>query len=214
MHLIKKNLSNYKAWILDFDGTLYYQLPLRICMALMILAYYIVHPWRISEIMLIQNYRQIREELFAANEKNFHRQQLTRIATKYELPVSAVEKLLHFWLFEKPLRLIKIFQRKNLIKSIIQHQKQGVQMIVYSDYPVNEKIAAVDFTPDHTFYSDDELIKCMKPNPSGLKNILKSLNLKADEVLYIGDRDDRDGLCAEAAGVEYLNIKDFSSRQQ
>ena len=87
-------------------------------------------------------------------------------------------------------------------------------MIVYSDYPVNEKISAIDFTPEHTFYSNDELIKCMKPNPIGLKNILKSLNLKPDEVLYIGDRDDRDGLCAEAVGVEYLNVKNFSKRQQ
>ena len=205
----KKILSDYKAWILDFDGTLYYQLPLRICMALMILAYYIIRPWRISEIMLIQNYRQLREELFAADERDFNRQQLTRIATKYKLSVSEVEKLLHFWFFEKPLPIIKIFQRKNLIKSIVQHQKQGVQMIVYSDYPVNEKIAAVDFTPEHTFYSDDDLIKCMKPDPAGLRNILKSLNLKADEVLFIGDRDDRDGLCAEAVGVDYLNIRDF-----
>ncbi len=205
----KKNISEYKAWILDFDGTLYYQLPLRICMTFMILIYYLLSPFRLREIFLIKDYRQLREKLFAADEKNFQIKQLEKISEKYKMPVIEIENLLHFWFFEKPLKLIKIFQRKKLIESIIQNQKQGIKMIVYSDYAVDEKITAVDFKPNYTFYSDHELIKCMKPNPIGLKNILKKLNLKADEVLFIGDRDDRDGLCAEGAGVDYLNVKNF-----
>lgn len=204
-----KNLSEYKVWVLDFDGTLYHQLPLRICMALELLAHYATHPRKISELILIQNYRQLREKLFAADKKDFYIQQLKALEKKYKISVSEIENLLEFWFFEKPLKFIKKFQRKNLIESVIKHQKIGVKMIVYSDYPVNKKISAVDFTPDYTFYSDDELIKCMKPDSSGLKNILKLLNLKPDEVLFIGDRDDRDGLCAKNAGVDYLNVKNF-----
>ena len=204
-----KNLSEYKAWILDFDGTLYYQLPMRICMAFVLLAYYIIHPRRISELILIQNYRQLREKLFAADKKDFYMQQLLILEKKYKISVSEIEKLLEFWFFDRPLSFIKKFQRKNLIDSVIKHQQRGIKIIVYSDYPVNKKISAVDFIPDYTFYSDDDLIKCMKPDSSGLKNILKTLNLKPDEVLFIGDRDDRDGLCAKNAGVDYLNVKNF-----
>ena len=205
----RKFLSEYKAWILDFDGTLYYQLPLRICMATKLLAYYALHPRKISELILIQNYRQLREKLFAADKENFYILQLEKISEKYKISVSEIEKLLEFWFFEKPLPLIKKFQRKNLIESIILHQRQGVKMIVYSDYPVDKKISAVDFNPDYTFYSNDDLIKCMKPDSRGLKNILAALNLNPDEVLFIGDRDDRDGLCAKNAGVDYLNVKNF-----
>ena len=204
-----KSLSKYKAWILDFDGTLYYQLPMRICMALILLAHYLIRPWKISELILIQNYRQLREKRFGADKKNFYILQLEKISAKYKIPVSEIEKLLEFWFFDRPLSVIKKFQRKNLIESIIQHQRLGVKMIVYSDYPVNKKISAVDFKPDYTFYSNDEIIKCMKPDSAGLKNILKSLNLKPDEVIFIGDRDDRDGLCAKNAGVDYLNVKNF-----
>lgn len=204
-----KNLSEYKAWVLDFDGTLYYQLPLRICMALALLAHYATHPRKISELILIQNYRQLREKLFAADKKDFYILQLEKISEKYKISVSETEKLLEFWFFEKPLRFIKKFQRKNLIDSVIKHQRLGVKMIVYSDYPVNKKISAIDFKPDYTFYSNDDLIKCMKPDSAGLKNILTALKLKPNEVLFIGDRDDRDGLCAKNAGVDYLNVKNF-----
>ena len=204
-----KNLSHYKAWILDFDGTLCYQLPIRICMALMLIIYYAFHPFRVSEIFLILDYRRLREELFAADDEDFNHKQLSKLADKYNMSVENIEHLFYFWMEEKPLRLIKMFQRKKLIKSIHHYQNQGVRMIVYSDNPVNKKISVVDFVPDYAFYSDDELIKCMKPKSAGLKNILKLLHLKADEVLFIGDRDDRDGLCAEEAGVDYLNVKYF-----
>ena len=59
------------------------------------------------------------------------------------------------------------------------------------------------------FSADDDLIRCMKPDAHGLKKILSLENLKPAEVLYIGDRDDRDGICARLAGVDYLDVKNF-----
>ena len=52
-------------------------------------------------------------------------------------------------------------------------------------------------------------VSCMKPDVCGLKKILSLQNLKPAEVLYIGDRDDRDGICARQAGVDYLDVKNF-----
>ncbi|MBR1396107.1 MAG: HAD family hydrolase [Selenomonadaceae bacterium] len=206
---MKNKLSQYKTWILDFDGTLYHQLPLRICMAMMLIIYYIIRPFRINEVFIIRDYRRLREQLFATNSKDFHQQQLQFLSNKYKMPVDEIKQLIHLWLIEKPLPLIKMWQRKKLLSTIKNYQAQGVQMFVYSDNPVDEKIAALDFLPNKTFCSDDDIIHCMKPDSTGLKNILKSYNLNPREVLYIGDRDDRDKLCAEDAGVDYCDVSDF-----
>ena len=113
------------------------------------------------------------------------------------------------WMTEKPKFLIKTFQRKKLIAAINSAKLRGIKIVIYSDNPVSEKIKALDFTPDYAFWSDDDLIKCMKPNAAGLKNIIKLLKLNREEILYIGDRDDRDGLCAKNAGVYYCDVKKF-----
>lgn len=39
--------------------------------------------------------------------------------------------------------------------------------------------------------------------------IIKKLKLKVNKVLYVGDRSDRDGICAERAGIDYLDVKEF-----
>ena len=35
-----KKIFDYKAWVLDFDGTLFYQLPMRVFMAAWLVLYY------------------------------------------------------------------------------------------------------------------------------------------------------------------------------
>ena len=49
----------------------------------------------------------------------------------------------------------------------------------------------------------------MKLDARDLRKILAEFGLNPAEVLYIGDRDDRDGICAKAAGVDYLDVKNF-----
>ena len=87
--------------------------------------------------------------------------------------------------------------------------KAGTKIIIYSDNPVKEKINAINFTPDYAFWSCDEMIHCMKPDSQGLINIINFLGLNKSEVLYIGDRYDKDGLCALGAGIDYLDVKNF-----
>jgi hypothetical protein len=54
----RKVISDYKAFILDMDGTLYYQIPVRICMAVELFFYYICHLNKISDLFLIYAYRK------------------------------------------------------------------------------------------------------------------------------------------------------------
>ena len=202
-------MKNYKAWILDFDGTLYFQKPVQILMALWLIAYYLFRPTRLKEIFVLRDWRRLREERFRADEKNFRELQLEELSRRYDLPRDAVEKILRRWLIERPLKFLRFFVRKKILDAAKSRQRLGVKMIVYSDNPVNEKLAAINFFPDASFSADDDLIRCMKPDARGLKKILSLENLKPAEVLYIGDRDDRDGICARKAEVDYLDVKNF-----
>ena len=204
-----KKFLEYKAWVLDFDGTLFYQLPMRIFMAAWLVLYYFPRPHRWKEIFLLMEYRRLREKLFAADSENSHQLQLENLSTRYNMSVEKILSVMQTWMIEKPKVLIKIFQRKPLIEAVKAAKLRGVKIVIYSDNPVAEKIKALDFTPEYAFWSDDDLIKCMKPNPTGLKNIIGLLKLNREEILYIGDRDDRDGACAKNADVDYCDVKEF-----
>ena len=205
-----KNFLDYKAWVIDFDGTFFYQLPVRIFMAAWLLIYYLPRPLHWKELFILMDYRRVREKLFAAESANFYELQLKNLSERYNVGVEEILKIVTSWTIEKPQFLIKKFQRKKLIAAIKFAQLRGVKIVIYSDNQVDEKIKALDFVPDYAFWSDDDLIKCMKPDSKGLNNILNFLCLKPAEVLYIGDRDDRDGICAKSAGVKYFDVREFT----
>ena len=198
-------MKNYKAWILDFDGTLTRQLPVRIFMALWLASYYFFRPTRIKEIFILRDWRRLRENRFCAEAKNFRELQLAELVRHYKVPRESVEKILQTWLIERPLKILRLFTRKKVLDAAKFYQSLGVRMIVYSDNPVREKLSAIEFSPDAAFSADE--LWCMKPDARGLKKILEEFKLNPAEVLYIGDRDDRDGLCAKAAGTDYLDVK-------
>ena len=207
--LLVKTLSRYKAWILDFDGTLFNNLPVRIFMAIWLLIYYLPRPLRWKELFILREYRRLREKLFAADSENCHELQLKNLSERYNISTQEIWNIINSWTIEKPKFLIKKFQREKLITAIKNFQAEGKIIVIYSDNPVAEKIKALDFVPNFYFWSDDDLIKCMKPNPQGLNNIIKFLKLNRAEILYIGDRDDRDGACAKNANVDYCDVKEF-----
>lgn len=200
-------MKNYKAWILDFDGTLTRQLPVRIFMALWLAVYYFLRPARLKEIFILRDWRRLREARFCAKEKNFRELQLEELSRRYKVPASSVEKILRAWLIERPLKILRFCVRKKLLDVAKAQQLRGVKIFVYSDNPVREKLSAINFFPDASFSADE--LNCMKPDAQGLKNILAAFKLEPADVLYIGDRDDRDGLCAKAAGINYLDVKNF-----
>ena len=202
-------MKTYKAWILDFDGTLTRQLPVRIFMALWLAGYYFLRPWRLKEIFIVLAWRRLREARFCADKKNFRELQLEELARRYNLSVNFIEKILHSWLIERSLKILRFCVRKKLLDAAKLNQLRGVKIIIYSDNPVREKLSAINFFPDASFSSDE--LHCMKPDAHGLKKILAAFKLEPSEVLYIGDRNDRDGFCAKAAGVNYLDVKNFEA---
>jgi HAD superfamily hydrolase (TIGR01549 family) len=181
---IRKAADTYGAYILDMDGTLYHQLPVRFCMAFSLAAYYICHLNLLNELSEIRRFR-------ADIENGVIKE-----------PVGAVK----YWMEEAPLKYIKTFRNKKLISFIELQKQRGALIAVYSDHPAKEKCGILNIRADYIFCSRDKEINCIKPDSRGLKYIVELLNLNVKETLYIGDRYKKDGLCAKALGMDYLQV--------
>ena len=199
----------YRALVLDLDGTLYCQFPVRAIMALRLAGYYLLRPHRIREVLLLRKYRQLREELYRAECEDFAAQQVREAARSCGIDAEQAERVITSWMIHKPLKVIEIFRRRKLVDAVKKFQQSGGMVVVYSDYPVKEKLEALKLKPDYSYWSNDGFINCMKPNPDGLKKIIAALGLDRAEILYIGDREDKDGMCARNAGVAYIDVRNF-----
>jgi len=183
---MQKELCEYRLVILDMDGTLYYQFPLRFFMFIELTFYYFVHIRKMAELFTLRRYR-----------KNYESGILEK-----ETPI------IEYWMQEKPLRYITLFRDGKLLRLIRQLQEQGAKIAVYSDYPVQKKIEALSgLTADYSFCATDTAIQCLKPDAQGLKNILRITGETAENSLFIGDRYEKDGKCAENAGVDYIILE-------
>ena len=186
---LHKKLCDYRLIILDMDGTLYYQAPLRFCMCIELMLYYAVHLCRISELVMLYKFRKSYES--GVLEQGNH--------------------IIEYWMQEKPLRYIRMFRDKKLLSLIRQLREKGGKVAIYSDFPVMQKIKILrDLTIDYAFCAADPVVQCVKPDPAGLKNILRIAGEIAENSLFIGDRYEKDGKCAENAGVDYIILDNNS----
>ena len=180
-----KKLSDYQAIIVDLDGTLYYQKPVRIAM----LKTMLLHFWRFRDFLIIKRYR----ELF---ERGLNKQE--RLSRLPENAPSVVQE----WMIKRALPYLTRYRDNALISLLNETKKNGKTIIVYSDYPVIEKLAAVGFTPDQAYSSND--VGCMKPNPDGIIRILQTQGLNPGDCIVIGDREEKDGALARNMGANAL----------
>ena len=187
--------KKYNALIVDLDGTLYFQNPVRLRMAISILIFCITHPLKWQEVFLVRDYRI----LYSNGVKHLERCSL--LAQKYHLHTNHVEDIINKWMIERPIPFVRKFRDKRLISLLENCQAQGVKLFVYSDYPVADKMEALGFMPDAAYSADE--VGCLKPSPDGLLRILKENEVKASDCLFIGDKFDKDGKCAENTGMDY-----------
>jgi HAD superfamily hydrolase (TIGR01549 family) len=186
--MMHKNLQDYDAVVTDMDGTLYYQTPLRICMAFELVCYYLTHINRIRELFTLRNYRKSHEKGCFVEP----------------------EKIIDFWMQEKPLKYIYFFRDKKLLALLHKMRVAGAKIIVYSDYPVAKKIQVLEqLHADYCFCGSDAVIRCLKPDSSGIKKIVRMVGLPVKNMLFIGDRYEKDGKCAEGADMDYIILAKY-----
>ncbi len=193
-----------KAIILDFDGTVYFQKPVQLYNLIRIILTLTSKPIVISEIRIIQKYRKMREK-YSESQIPILRVE-DDLAAELNQSIERIKYLRDYWLIHSQSLAIKLSQRVLLLRKISQLQRYGVQIILWSDYPTAEKSKRLKLFPDRTFCSEDLSIQFAKPSGKGLLYIIETLHLRKNEVILIGDRDDRDGKAAATAGISYFKI--------
>ncbi len=218
--LRKPNILEYKAFIFDLDGTLYYQKPFRIKMLMTLIKYVILHPAAIKDLFVIKRYRQVREH-WDEYEKEYmfdkglglDEKQYAAVAAKTGTTPGRVKNAVRFFMQEMPLQVLLPY-RDEILKGFIDllHEKKKT-VVIYSDYPVEAKLACLGITADACYTSGDPCIGCMKPDPKGLGVILATLGCESADAVMIGDRYEKDGLAAQRNNVDYV-IVDGSKKER
>ncbi|MBR3643215.1 MAG: HAD family hydrolase [Parasporobacterium sp.] len=200
--LPKPHEGSYRAFVFDLDGTLYDQKKLRLIMALRLLLYYLCHPGKIRELWLLKTFRQVRDN-WTGDGTDVDALQYAAVAVKHHVEPALVEAVVKRWIYENPLSALPKCTDHKLADYIRDLRKEDIPVFIFSDYPIEEKLAALGLEADGMYAPGDERQIALKPSPMGLKLIMKEHGLSPDEVLMVSDRDVKDGEAARSAGVDY-----------
>jgi HAD superfamily hydrolase (TIGR01549 family) len=211
---MKKALSEYKTVVVDMDGTLYFRFPVRFCMAMALALRYLFRPARLRELFVLRDYRKLRKERAYADSVDFDDRQVAVLSERYGIEPDEVNAIISRWMQERPLPFVRRFRDRQLIALIERLKQGGARIVVYSDYPVADKMVALGLCADYQFFSGDEEVGCMKPDAKGLIEIFKITGTQARNALFIGDRYLKDGLCAEAAGADFIILSSGKLRRK
>lgn len=200
------DISQYQAVIFDMDGTLYFQKPFRRKMASAMLMHLIRHPFSIGDMLLVAKYRKEREA-WKENAENLEQRQYAYVAQKCGCEPGKVAEAVRFFMYDLPMPLLRA-NRDDILADVVRELKRkNITTAIYSDYPAEKKLKALGIEVDHVFCAFDREISCMKPDPKGLQVVLQTIKCKPERALMIGDRYEKDGLCAKENGVDYLILE-------
>ena len=159
-----------------------------------------------KEILLVRNYRK----LYASGVK--HLESCSCLAHEYHLHTNQVGEIIRKWMVERPLPFLRRFRDIRLLSLLENYRILGIKQIVYSDYPVTDKLEAIGFAPDAAYSADN--VGCLKPSPDGLLYILKENGLSAENCLFIGDKFEKDGKCAKSIGMDYYILPQSKQKRK
>ena len=105
--------------------------------------------------------------------------------------------------------------RAGLREVFDQFRKAGFVQIVVSDYDCTYKLNCLEIEDIFEHVYAGEQLGHIKPSPQLFSFVVNQLCINPDHLLHIGDRRDRDGAAATAAGCEALILgEDFRSFPQ
>lgn len=200
---MKKNFCDYSLYVFDLDGTLYDQPRLRLIMAARLGTYYLLRPHRVGELFILQHFRRVKDDSVTSSEDEI----IEKVASDKHTSFEKVRSIVDRWIYENPLSALALTKDEKLAEVIQKLRAKGKRVVILSDYPTKDKLAALDIEVDASFGPDDPRIDELKPSPKGLLVIMEDLNIPAGDVLMIGDRAEKDGECAKAAGVDSLILE-------
>ena len=199
------NTSGHDAWLVDLDGTLYVQAPVRLAMA----AELSLLGWR--SVRLLRQFRREHENVRSLGlEGDPFRLQVERTAEILRAPASLVEASVRDWMIERPAKWLSMFRRRELIAEIEAFRGRGGRTALVSDYPALKKLEALGARAlfDVVIASGEpDGPTRLKPHPSGMLRAAAALGVEPVRCLVIGDRPDADGRAATAAGMAFRHVR-------
>lgn len=210
-----KKLTDYKLVIWDLDGTLYFQKEFRVQMIKVLLKKLVLRPNHWKEILVILKYRKVRENWDATDTKDdLEKRQYDATGKACHMSPKQVESIVSHWMLQEPLQHLYPYRDEHAVKIIEQLQERKIATVVYSDYPTKDKLAALGIEVLESFAANDKEIGCMKPNPKGIEYIMDKYHVDKNDTLMIGDRMEKDGQAAMAAGVDCLILEKSCKNRQ
>ena len=197
---------DFSAWLIDLDGTLYRQHPVRWMMTIELILF------GRPQIATLRVFRQEHERLRnqpSHNDRDPYAVQIKRTADRLDKSPSDVAGIVERWMCDRPGRWLRFFARQRFLQLITKYRALGGRTAIVSDYPARRKLAAMGVT---AFF--DTVVACGEPGgPSGLKPLgngfllaANQIGIRAEECLVIGDRVDADGDAARRAGMAFRHI--------
>jgi HAD superfamily hydrolase (TIGR01549 family) len=161
-------------------------------------------PGRYQRFKILHHYRKIREDLASESLADFEEEAWSRLVARTGYDEPFLTNLVREWMEERPLKHLKAAVVAGARDVIAMLRGQGIAVAVWSDYPVEAKLKALDVAADHMLSASDDDIKALKPNPTGLRLAMERAGVKRGKTLMVGDRLSRDGAAAAAVSVDFL----------
>ena len=195
-----------RAVLLDVDGTLYHQGALRCFMGLELCAMLVSRQTAAHRIWRsLKYFRRIREELrhLGEPEGSLAMLQYVEAAQRAGEDPAYIEAVVAEWIHQRPLKYLRRCRRPGLEVFLTFLKSRGIQVGVFSDYPVLDKLQALGLTETMSLMlcATDPAINAFKPHPKGFLHACALWEVPPEEVLYIGDRPEVDAYGAAQAGM-------------
>ncbi len=208
-----------RALLFDLDGTLYAQRRLRWVMGakLALLPFTGLSPSAARETWkVLRIFRRVREELreVPPGSASLAELQYTAAAEKAGVPPARVQALVERWMYERPLPHLAACRRPGIVELLEFLAARGVPCGVFSDYPVDAKLAYLDLEKGFSIRicATDPDVNAFKPHPQGFLKACALWGFPPADVLYVGDRPEVDARGAGACGMPCAIVGRKSSR--
>jgi putative hydrolase of the HAD superfamily len=189
--------------VFDVDGTLYRQRPLRLRMARDLLLHSLLRG-DLATLRILRKYRHLREQMGDAQVEGFAGPLVAQTAAAIGCSTERVQAVVSQWIDHHPLPYLRACRYAGLAELFAGLRRHGKAIGVLSDYPAVAKLAALGLAADHVISADDPGIGVLKPHPRGLETLIRRADATPATTVLIGDRAERDGRVARAAGVRVL----------
>src|SRR5215469_13074843 len=196
--------SVLKAIIVDVDGTLYSQPPVRRYVASRLFLHALRRPagaWRTAR--ALSAYRHAQESLRGSSSPIAANLQLSWAAEKTGYGEDFVSGCVTEWMDRIPLPALAAARYSGIVTFLAWATERGLRIAALSDYNPHETIRALGLADFFSVvvHSQEPEVGVFKPNPKGLRIAQQRLDAQPHEVVYIGDRPEVDGAVALTGGV-------------